>query len=228
MPFFSKVFGHKDGSRTNVKKQPEQINSHILAPPPRRFVSTWNSKELVLEEVEDLIHACTLEIKSRAEALDTPFLLLPYRPDIDSNSSRMFIGNFFKANMQGSRDYTGSALRQELRLTEPEILCSILKWCWSRIPGGVVTWNVYEMFRVGEDESNMAKNAFETFIPLSVDSPSRKNIIYDFFDLLAAIAAHGKVNGLGGRKLSRMAGWWAFELSDDGKGFDGGYRSWAE
>jgi hypothetical protein len=31
---------------------------------------------------------------------------------------------------------------------------------------------------------------------------------------------------MGGRKLSRMAGWWAFEFTDDGKGFDGGYRAW--
>ncbi|KAI4716456.1 DUF1708-domain-containing protein [Aureobasidium sp. EXF-10727] len=73
----------------------------------------------------------------------------------------------------------------------------------------------------------MARNAFHTFIPMSVDSNARKNIIYNFFDLLTAIAAHGKTNGFGGRKLSRMAGWWAFEHSDDGKGFEGGYKSWA-
>jgi len=59
-----------------------------------------------------------------------------------------------------------------------------------------------------------------------VDSDARKQIIFDFFDLLSAVAARGKTNGLGGRKLSRMAGWWAFAHSDDGKGFDGGYRSW--
>ena len=59
-----------------------------------------------------------------------------------------------------------------------------------------------------------------------MDSDARKQIIFDFFDLLSAIAARGKANGLGGRKLSRMAGWWAFAHSDDGKGFDGGYRSW--
>ena len=94
------------------------------------------------------------------------------------------------------------------------------------MPGGVVTWLVYEGFQIGEKESNMARNAFETFIPLSADSAARRNIIFDFFDLLAAVAAHGKTNGLGGRKLSRLAGWWAFELSDDGKGFEGGYRSW--
>jgi hypothetical protein len=112
------------------------------------------------------------------------------------------------------------------------------------MPGGVVTWPVYHGFSLGEKgalisacgendhkltatiDSNMARHAFHTFIPLSVESDARKNIIYDFFDLLTAIAAHGKTNGFGGRKLSRMAGWWAFEHSDQGKGFEGGYKSW--
>jgi hypothetical protein len=71
----------------------------------------------------------------------------------------------------------------------------------------------------------MAKNAFDVFIPMSTDSDARKEIIFDFFDLLAAVAARGKTNGLSGRKLSRYAGWWAFEHSDNGKGFDGGYKA---
>jgi len=25
-----------------------------------------------------------------------------------------------------------------------------MKWCWSRLPGGVVTWETYELFKVGE------------------------------------------------------------------------------
>lgn len=84
------------------------------------------------------------------------------------------------------------------------------------------------MFRMGEQESShTARNTFDTFVPLGVDE-TRKNIIYDFFDLLSAIAARAKVNGLGGRQLSRMAGWWAFTSEDTGKGFDGGYRAWAE
>jgi hypothetical protein len=76
-------------------------------------------------------------------------------------------------------------------------------------------------------DSNMARDSFATFIPLSVESDARTNIIFDFFDLLSAIAAHGKTNGLGGRKLSRLAGWWAFEHTDGGNGFDGGYKTWA-
>jgi Domain of unknown function (DUF1708) len=119
-----------------------------------------------------------------------------------------------------------------------------MKWCWSRLPGGVVTWEAYELFKIGEkgtvkspttaaeafltqSDSQFARDAFTTFIPISVESEARKQIIFDFFDLMAAIAAHGKSNGLGGRKLSRYAGWWAFEHFDTGKGFDAGYRGWA-
>ena len=76
-------------------------------------------------------------------------------------------------------------------------------------------------------DSNMARDSFATFIPLSVDSDYRTKIIFDFFDLLSAIAAHGKANGLGGRKLSRLAGWWAFPHLDTGNGFEGGYKGWA-
>lgn len=72
----------------------------------------------------------------------------------------------------------------------------------------------------------MARDSFATFVPLSVESDARTKIIFDFFDLLSAIAAHGKSNGLGGRKLSRLAGWWAFEHVDAGNGFEGGYKTW--
>jgi hypothetical protein len=111
----------------------------------------------------------------------------------------------------------------------------------------VVGWDAYELFKVGETgmlmcdrgayrrildliflvDSNMARDSFATFIPLSVDSDARTKIIFDFFDLLSAIAAHGKTNGLSGRKLSRFAGWWAFDFVDQGDGFEGGYKKWA-
>src|SRR5258706_14197533 len=74
-------------------------------------------------------------------------------------------------------------------------------------------------------EANMARDSFSTFIPISVESQARAQIIFDFFDLFSAIAAHAKTNGLAGLKLSRLAGWWAFEHLDTGWGFDGGYSS---
>jgi hypothetical protein len=159
--------------------------------------------------------------------LDSPFLLLPFRLDSNPTPARAFIAKFFKSNATGAQQYRGENLQQELRLTESHVLCSVLKWCWSRLPGGVVSWPVYEAFKIGEIESHQARHAFETFIPIATASDARKNIVVDFFDLMAAVAAHGKMNGMGGRKVSRMAGWWAFDLSDDGKGFEGGYKSWA-
>lgn len=77
-------------------------------------------------------------------------------------------------------------------------------------------------------DSSFAPDAFNTFIPISVGSGARSKIIFDYFDILAAIAAHGKINGFGGRKLSRYAAWWAFEFTDSGNGFEGGYKTWAQ
>ena len=228
MPFFSKVFKHKDATFSSAKSKTQvaDLNDHAAVPTRPRFVSTWASKTIDPEEVEELIHACTLEMKSRAEALEAPFFLLPFRPETDISPARTFIRNFFAETHSGSLHYTGASLQKELVLTEHAVLCSILKWCWTRMPGGVVTWTTYEGFRMGEQASLMARNAFSTFVPLSVDSSARERIIFDFFDLLSAVAAHGKLNGLGGRKLSRMAAWWAFEHTDSEEGFDGGYKSW--
>ncbi|KAL5116281.1 hypothetical protein ACEQ8H_005839 [Pleosporales sp. CAS-2024a] len=221
MPFFKHVFKSKEGPRSASKAA---LHNEPVANPKPRWEDSWSRKDVAPEEIQELIHVCTKEIKSRA--LDMPFVLLPFRPTSDTSASRNFVRNFFKADYEGTGHYTGEGLATELRLTEPLTLCSIIKWCWSRLPGGVVTWDAYELFRIGEADSNFARHAFDTFIPLSVDSEARKHIIFDLFDLLSAVAARGKTNGMGGRKLSRLAGWWAFEFAEDGKGFDGGYRTW--
>ncbi|KAF2705298.1 hypothetical protein K504DRAFT_471770 [Pleomassaria siparia CBS 279.74] len=224
MPFFSR-FKSKDSSKSGKagKNGHDDTNGQVVKPKPR-WEESWSRKDVAPEDIQELIHFCTQEMKTKA--LDMPFLLLPFRPTSDPSAARNFVRNFFKSSYEGNRLFAGEGLQQELRLAEPLVLCSIMKWCWSRLPGGVVTWDAYELFRIGESDSNFAKHSFDTFIPLSVDSEARKQIIFDFFDLLAAVAARGKTNGMGGRKLSRMAGWWAFEHFDDGKGFDGGYRSW--
>ena len=98
-------------------------------------------------------------------ALDMPFLLLPFRPASDPSAARTFIRNFF--SMEKGADLKGARLEQELILTEPmvsstagsptehtaqtfQVLSSVMKWCWSRLAGGVVSWEAYELFRVGE------------------------------------------------------------------------------
>lgn len=51
-----------------------------------------------------------------------------------------------------------SFLWRYIWLIQSQILCSILKWCWSRMPGGVVTWPVYHGFSLGERGSYSALN----------------------------------------------------------------------
>ncbi|KAF2674455.1 hypothetical protein BT63DRAFT_449446 [Microthyrium microscopicum] len=227
MPSIFRVFRRDGNSRS--KKNLEANN--VVAPPKPNWEEAWSRTEVQPEEIQKLISVCTHEMKSRA--LDMPFLLLPFRPGLDPIGSKNFVRQYFKVRYdegeyrEPDSKRSESFARRELRLMEPIVLCSIMKWCWARLPGGVVTWETYELFKSAEVDSKMSKNAFDVFIPLSTDSDARKEIIYDFFDLLAAVSARGKTNGLGGRKLSRYAGWWAFQHSDQGKGFDGGYKSWA-
>lgn len=54
-------------------------------------------------------------------ALDTPFLLLPFRPGSDASSARSFIRSFFRDAYEGGGSYRGESLRAELRLTEPMV-----------------------------------------------------------------------------------------------------------
>ncbi|CAL3972307.1 hypothetical protein PZA11_004544 [Diplocarpon coronariae] len=215
--FFSRLKG-KDGP-SKVKKGTPQPGL-VDVPAKARWEDAWTRTSVDPEEVQELLRVCTVELKSRA--LDTPFLLLPFRPTSDPSAARSFVRSFFNR----SQRLHGEMLAQELRLTEPMVLCSVVKWCWSRLPGGVVGWEAYELFKTGEKDSRMARDSFATFIPLSVDSTARSKILFDFFDLLSAIAAHAKTNGLGGRKLSRMAGWWCFNHQDSGNGFEGGYKGW--
>ncbi|MCJ1389339.1 hypothetical protein MMC18_002195 [Xylographa bjoerkii] len=223
MPFFSNIFKNKDAA--SAKKQAQQNGAAPVALPKPRWEDAWTRKDVEPEEVQELLRCCTYEIKSRALAM--PFLLLPFRPASDPSAARSFIRNYFNPSAEKGGPLEGERLSQELRLTEPLVLCSVMKWCWSRLPGGVVTWEAYELFKIGEQDSNTARDAFATFIPISIASDARTKIIFDFFDLMAAIAAHGKTNGMGGRKLSRLGGWYAFEQVDTGNGFDGGYKAWA-
>ncbi|ROV99398.1 hypothetical protein VSDG_03971 [Cytospora chrysosperma] len=199
----------RNASADLLDQQPEQP----------KWTDAWARTTVEPEEIHELIRRCTEEIKSRA--LDHPFILLPFRPTSDPSGVRTFIRHFFD-----NHALRGETLVQELRMTEPMVIAGAIKWCWSRISGGVVGWDAYELFKVGEQDSNMARDSFKTFIPLSVDNGARCSIIFNYFDLLSAIAAHGKMNGFGGRKLSRMAAWWAFEQRDTGSGFDSGYKEW--
>lgn len=188
-------------------------------------------------------------------ALDVPFFLLPFRPTSDPSAARTFIRNYFdgKHNLQGEyllqelrltepMVHTIYLKRDRSKLIVSRCYVALLNGAgadWQEVLyHGIRTRCLEPESKVGQaqrshgnvltrPDSEMARDSFTAFIPVSVDSDARAKIIFDFFDLLAAIAAHGKTNGLGGRKLSRLAGWWAFDHASTDKGFDGGYKGWS-
>jgi hypothetical protein len=68
MVFLSKVFKSKDASKVGSKHKVQHVDisrGEVMPPAKPRFVSTWSSKEIDPTEVEELIHVCTLILKSR-------------------------------------------------------------------------------------------------------------------------------------------------------------------
>lgn len=107
---------------------------------------------------------------------------------------------------------SGESLLRVIRLADVYTIAGILKWCWTRLNGGIVTWKVYNLFKEQERKSSYKLRAFDNILSKSVDSHDHEDIICNFYDLLMALAAYERRNGLNGYKLARLAGAWAFEM----------------
>lgn len=44
-------------------------------------------------------------------------------------------------------------------MTEPMVVAGVIKWCWSRLQNGVVGWDAYELFKVGEQGMRVSRAA---------------------------------------------------------------------
>lgn len=42
-------------------------------------------------------------------------------------------------------------------MTDPMVIAGVIKWCWSRLQNGVVGWDAYELFKVGEQGTSSAQ-----------------------------------------------------------------------
>lgn len=61
MPFFKNVFTSKDKQKS-AKSAPEPA-----APPKPRWEESWTRKEVAPDEIQELVHVCTQEMKSRGK-----------------------------------------------------------------------------------------------------------------------------------------------------------------
>lgn len=105
---------------------------------------------------------------------------------------------------------TGEALRSVLKIAEAYTLVSVLKWCWSRLPGGVITWKVYEKFKVEEERTGFKYDAYNTVLSRCVDSVAHESIISDFNSFIIRVLSLQPPEAI--EQIVRLAGTWAFEL----------------
>jgi len=64
MPSFVRWFRHRDSAKS--RKLADQ-NDGTLVPPKPSWQEAWSRKEVKPDEVVELIHECTQEMKSRGE-----------------------------------------------------------------------------------------------------------------------------------------------------------------
>lgn len=167
-------------------------------------------------------------------------MLLPFRPNlydndvvtnipVDPEDVKRVIEQVFP---KSKPIVTGNALDSILNKADVYTLAGVLKWCWARLPGGVITWKFYERFKEEEKRGKYKDDAYNTLVPRIAESPAHARIITQFFVLLFKISGKQKRNGLHGRKLARLAGFWAFELLHSNKeaptNFGGGLTCWSK
>ncbi|GME85413.1 unnamed protein product [Ambrosiozyma monospora] len=136
----------------------------------------------------------------------TPFLLLPMRPEqLDIN-----LKDFLNAIFLDGLPIDAESMKKIVRDTDEYTLMSALKFIWCRLPGNcIIGWKVYTKFVKMEEESNYPRRSFLEFMPLCLASGAHASIVYDFFDLIVAIAMNSKEN-MTAKKISKVCGLWAF------------------
>ncbi|WLF77587.1 multicopy suppressor of a budding defect [Lodderomyces elongisporus] len=158
------------------------------------------------KDLKTALHIITQELKKRGTK--TPHIFLPFRSRVDDRKLNHFLTKLAPKGVV-SRDATMvSELCKETN--EFTLICS-LKYFWSRLPNNeIIGMDVYKEFKRKEEKQGYPKNAFLTIMPKCLSSPAHASIVYDFLDLLLSVIANSQYNYLSGRKVSRMASFWAF------------------
>ncbi|ODQ54915.1 hypothetical protein SAICODRAFT_23623 [Saitoella complicata NRRL Y-17804] len=207
--FLARLGSRNRGLSEELFKPPTPIRVDVATIQEERETA-WGWEWIPEREMErcvELLDACYGVVKSRD--LAKPYLLYPFRPySTTTNSARAFIVSYF------SPESTTSL--HELQLLETDDVTTILRWTWSRIPGGIISHPTYDLFAAGEREAEFHEEAFHMLIPLVVSSELRTRMVFGWLEFLSGVAAHFQKNGMVLKKLARWASFFAFEPSEEG------------
>ncbi|ODV94512.1 hypothetical protein PACTADRAFT_4453 [Pachysolen tannophilus NRRL Y-2460] len=159
------------------------------------------------DEVKDVIHLITGEIK--AKGTKSELIFLPFRPQNDEYKLKKFLSRIFINNEKLDNL---DIIEKIIKRTDEFTLISALKFFWCRLPhSSIIGWKPFLKFQKMEKKQNYPRRAFLDIMPQCLHSTSHASIVYDFLDLLISIASCTKENKLSGRKIAKMCAIWAFD-----------------
>lgn len=191
-------------------KPPKQYLTNKPLPVPASSLAGADNDTFVHEfarnDIRELIHAITQELKIKGDK--TPLVLLAFRPKAENSDLTSFLTQVIP---NGNKPAPINIIERVVRNTDEYTLMASLKYLWTRLPmNSIIGWDAYETFKKLEAKADYPKKAFLEFMPQCLTSPAHASIVYDFLDLIVSLSANAKENQMSGRKISKMAGIWAF------------------
>ncbi|AGO10137.1 AaceriAAR145Wp [[Ashbya] aceris (nom. inval.)] len=159
------------------------------------------------ESVKGVVHMITLHLK--AEGVADSYVFLPFRPEHANRKLLTFLNAVFP--LGNGQAVPRTKAQHVIGQTDSWTLVQALKYIWCRLPSEqVIGWDTYQQFRAQERELGYPCDAFMKVLPGCLSSSSHASIVYDFFDLLVAVAANASENRMSARKVAKMCAIWAF------------------
>lgn len=191
----------------NHEKQTTQKPTHnYLSNTTITDAGIMDPAQFTRKNLKSALHIITQELKKRGTK--TPHIFLPFRSKVNDEKLESFLSSIAPL---GELRTDNTLLQQLCSETDEFTLISALKYFWSRLPNNeIIGWDVYLEFKRREAEKGYPKNAFLSIMPKCLSSPAHASIVYDFLDLILSITSNSQFNYLSGRKISKMASFWAF------------------
>lgn len=195
-----------------LKHKANPHNFELPSLPPESPIKRTTDSGIIHQDqftrknLKSVLHLITQELKKRGTK--TPHIFLPFRSRIKDYKLNELL---LQLAPQGELIQDVSKCKEIFSTTDEFTLMCCLKYFWARLPNSeIIGQDVYREFKRKEAEQHFPKNAFLTIMPKCLSSPAHASIVYDFLDLILNITSNAPYNNLSGRKISKMAGIWAF------------------
>lgn len=148
----------KRGNRPAADSGKPDIRQHASSSPTATVAFLWNRTRIKPENAVFFLDVASAEIKRRGVL--EPLILLPFRPSYALRDAQQFIAHIFPntddMGFAVPAEDSDKYMQHQVQYENIFVLVSAIKWVWARLPGGVVKWEIYEVFKAAEEGTYFA------------------------------------------------------------------------